>query len=98
MLIHIIGVIPSLSAVLLYVLGAQLFLLPQRIPHKERNNSDKQGVAYLTQGRDFLCYAVYLGRDTYLTSCISTSNSNICHSLWNFIITVIKLAATVWCR
>ena len=62
MLIHIIGMLPSLSAVLLYLLDAQLFLLPQRIPHKERNSSDKQGVAYSPQGRGFLCYAVYLGR------------------------------------
>ena len=62
MLIHIIGVLPSLSDVLLYVLDAQLFLLPLRIPHRERNSSDKQGVACSPQGRDFLCYAVYIGR------------------------------------
>ena len=54
MLIHIIGVLPSPSAVFLYVLDAQLFLLPQRTSHRERNSSDNQGVAYSPGGRDLL--------------------------------------------
>jgi hypothetical protein len=63
-LIHIIGVLSSLSTVLLKVVDAQLFLPPRRIPHREHKTSDNQGVAYSPQGCDllFMLCRIYIGR------------------------------------
>jgi hypothetical protein len=63
-LILIIGVLPSRSAVLHYVLSAQLFLQPQRLPDREHNRRGNHVVAYSPQGCDSLSVlcCIFIGR------------------------------------